>query len=556
MKKLGIWILILCFLTCGMTVPALGETVDLSGLYKERDTDASWDDAKAVHITLQGSGASVDGEGAALENGVLVISRKGDYVLTGAFTGQIRVDVPDTDKVHLILSNVTVNSPSGPALYERSADKLIVTLAEETTNVLTSGGKGVDGSRELKAALLALDDFSINGSGSLRIENESGRGIQTTADLIIAGGTYEVVSGTDGIRGNNSVLILDGVLTVRALSGDGITSTETDKAGKGYVVIAGGTISVQTGEGAGELQLSARDFRGGWGDWDTQTGNADSLKGIKAATDLTVLGGSITTDTEDDGLHGVNVNISGGLLSIRSGDDGVHADNNLTISGGGMDIPVSFEGLEGLNITISGGTLSVRSSDDGINAAGSTTGSGMAGRETDQGNWLSIAGGDITIESGRDGMDSNGSISISGGTVRVYAMNSAGDGTVDTNGVTTISGGVLVMASTGGGARSTSISGWIPVQLYSGPAVEAGTTFTLEDENGRILVEFTPQSSYDTVMVAASGLEEGSTCTAMIGSGVVFSGTVTSQMTQANGAFGAGFGPGGPGQNGRNRKGW
>ena len=183
-------------------------------------------------------------------------------------------------------------------------------------------------------------------------------------------------------------------------------------------------------------------------------------------------------------------------------------------------------------------------------------GTKLAGRETDQGNWLSIAGGDITIESGKDGMDSNGSISISGGTVRVYAMNSAGDGTVDTNGVTTISGGVLVMASTGGGARSTSISGWIPVQLYSGPAVEAGTTFTLEDENGRILVEFTPQSSYDTVMVAASGLEEGSTCTAMIGSGVVFSGTVTSQMTQANGAFGAGFGQGGPGQNGRNRKGW
>ena len=52
---------------------------------------------------LGGSGAAVEGEGAAFADGVITISAEGVYVLTGELDGSIAVDAAENDKVQIVL---------------------------------------------------------------------------------------------------------------------------------------------------------------------------------------------------------------------------------------------------------------------------------------------------------------------------------------------------------------------------------------------------------------------------------------------------------------------
>ena len=95
--------------------------------------------------------------------------------------------------------------------------------------------------------------------------------------------------------------------------------------------------------------------------------------------------GTIVVAASDDAVHANygdalengstgqgNITISGGALSIASGDDGLHAETIGEMNGGSYTILKSYEGYEAAKVQISGGTLSITSADDGINAADGT----------------------------------------------------------------------------------------------------------------------------------------------------------------------------------------
>ena len=217
-----------------------------------------------------------------------------------------------------------------------------------------------------------------------------------------------------------------------------------------YVVIAGGTLNITTGTGATSatsgVTPQGMNRMGGRGWTSTTTTSSDSVsqKGIKAATDLTVLGGAITINSTDDGLHAVNVTVSGGTLSIQTGDDGIHADTSLTISGGTISILQCSEGIESSDITVSGGVTTIVATDDGVNA---TNGSGSSfNREASDGSLLLVTGGELYVTAGGDALDSNGNLQITGGVVGIYAMSSMGDGAIDYNGTGSLTGGTLIIA--------------------------------------------------------------------------------------------------------------
>ena len=389
-KKLCLIMTALSVLLSALSLPAFAAeaALDVTTLYKNKDVDESWSlsDAKAIDLN-----ALTPGE-------TLTITEKGDYVLSGSLQGQVVIEVPEEDKVRLILNGVSITAQEGPAIYEKQADKLIITLAEGTENFLTDGVTVTDDDDTIGAALYAEDDLSINGAGSL------------TAQGTQKHGNITVTSVLDGIRGRNSVLVLDGTLNITA-GGDGVTSTRDDAEGKGWVVLAGGSLTVKTGEGAGAVQASANsqggmggrgrwDDWGGWGSTGTQSSDSVSQKAVKAATDLNVLGGTYSFDCADDGLHAVNVTVSGGTFAIQSGDDAMHADQDLTINGGTIDVAKCYEGLEGQNVNVNGGDIRVVASDDGVNASGGSDGSGFGGwgrsggnTEMDNGGMLTIAGG-------------------------------------------------------------------------------------------------------------------------------------------------------------------
>jgi len=200
-----------------------------------------------------------------------------------------------------------------------------------------------------------------------------------------------------------------------------------------------------------------------------------SSKGIKAARNLAISGGSYIINTADDGLHSINsMDIQMGRFSISSGDDGFHADETLTVDGGLIEILESYEGLESAIMTINVGEIRVNSSDDGVNLAGGADGSGMpdgtqGGQEhgrrhgpggdsfAEMSNYcLYINGVTTVINANGDGIDSNGSIEMTGGIVTINGPTESMNGAIDYLGTFNISGGVIVAVGSEGMAMAPS----------------------------------------------------------------------------------------------------
>ena len=543
MKRLMSLILALALTLTMMAFPALADDgLDLSSLYKAKDVNDTWSE-DAVTVTLMGSTAQSEDSSVQISGNTVTITKEGDYVLTGNLQGQIVIEATENEKVHLVLSGVTVDSPSGPAVYEKLSDKLIVTLAEGTVNTLSDSTSVQDGEDVIAAALYAEDDLSINGTGTLIVKGNAGNGIHSKADLVIADGNLQITAANDGIKGRNSVLVLAGNLNVQS-AGDGIVSTRDDKEGKGYVVIAGGEITITTGTGAGEtVKASTRSDRGGmrW-DWDNQTGSSgdsSSIKGIKAATELTVCGGTLNINSQDDALHAAKVTVTGGTLNLRTGDDGMHADTSLTIKGGVTTIDQSYEGLESASVSIEGGVTTVVASDDGVNATSSATSTGWS-REASDGSIISISGGELYVTAGFDGLDSNGSLVISGGTVGLCAAATMGDSYVDTNGSCTVSGGTVIVATSGNTRGGMTGLNGASVMAVSASG-NAGSEIQLLSGDGTLLGSFVPQGGYNTVLVASSELASGDMCEVRVGNQTVYTGALNGSSYAGNGTTGNGF---------------
>jgi len=191
-----------------------------------------------------------------------------------------------------------------------------------------------------------------------------------------------------------------------------------------------------------------------------QDGNSDksdySAKGIKAANEIVICGGTVNVKAYDDAIHANsdtalengasplgNVTVSGGVLNLYSNDDGIHADGTLFLSAGKVSIANSYEGLEGTNVLLAGGTVSVYAKDDGINATAFS------------GTGVTVSGGSHFICCTGDGIDSNSRSAYSGivfsGGKTVVISNSGGNSAIDTeNGYTHTGGAVIALMPRGG----------------------------------------------------------------------------------------------------------
>ncbi|MBQ3792606.1 MAG: carbohydrate-binding domain-containing protein [Clostridia bacterium] len=181
----------------------------------------------------------------------------------------------------------------------------------------------------------------------------------------------------------------------------------------------------------------------------------ESAKGIKAANEIQISGGTTVIESGDDGLHANsgnalengskptgNIEISGGYLSIAASDDGIRADGTLSISGGNTVVSKAHEGLEGNVIKISGGATTVVGDDDGMNAC--------KGTSTPQiivsGGWLDVT---VSPSGDTDGIDSNGSYTQTGGIVITRGPNMWMAAALDTESGAKITGGTLIVLGYG-----------------------------------------------------------------------------------------------------------
>jgi hypothetical protein len=557
--------------------------------YTSDDSYTDWTKEKPNTIQLQGNTAAITGTGAAVEGSTVMIALPGVYVISGKLEdGQIIVDSQGSGTVKLVLNGADITSRSSAAIYVKNADKTVVSLPEGTDNVLTDAAEYVYSdpkADEPNAALFSKDNLTINGTGALTVNANFNNGIMSKDDLRITGGSITVYSVDDGIVGRDMLAVKDGSIVVEA-QGDALRSTNDEKADKGYIALSGGTYKLTSGkdgiQAAGSLLISggqyvlttgggsanaaakAQDSRqpmgGGFGGGGAPAGNAaqagsgnaagagssaattaaattsaaaqtSSAKAIKAASDLTITGGTFTIDSADDAVHSNNtLSIGGGELTITSGDDGLHADFALTVSKGTIFIQKSYEGIESKQITLAGGKIEITASDDGINAGGGNDGSSVNGRPGQNGfsasgdTWLTITGGSIAVNAAGDGLDSNGLIKMSGGTVTVNGPSDNGNGALDYDGTFIMTGGALVAAGSSGMAQAPSEdSSAYSVMMSFSSAQKAGTTVTLTDKSGQVVASFTPAKQFQTIVFASPGLTKDSTYTVYTG------GTVSGQ---------------------------
>lgn len=539
--------------------------VDIS--FTDRDRDASY--KEYAEVELSDEEILVDGEaltentssnGIAFsqEEHIVTFTEEGVYLLSGTLSdGHIIVDTEDTAKVQLVLDNVDIHCENQAAIWIKSADKVFLTLADGSENVVSDGGQMVaedtdassDEHADADGAIFSKADLTIQGSGRLTISGNYKHGIVSKDDLVITGGNLNV------------------------------TAVENCLAGKDAVKIADGTISLEADQHA--IKAKNED--------DTQQGN------------IYLEGGTITAAAAEDGINATgSIVITGGELELTVQDDGIHSDKDLVIYDGTVSIPQSYEGLEGHRITIFGGTLDVTASDDGMNASGGTEsqeeeafmkqfrqedrgnmqlpegeempengempqspdgtemaengeateaaadnelqqtsemnempmrhggmrgemqdgmqqwqegkGMGHGGMDSDSEAYLRICGGNIKVDANGDGLDSNGYFYMEGGTVLVAGPTSGADSALDYGLTAEATGGTVVAAGSSAMAQGFSPDSAQGNFLYNfSESIPAESIVSLKTSGGDEIVAWRCQKEFQSVVITSPELEAGNT---------------------------------------------
>lgn len=307
------------------------------------------------------------------------IKQSGVYHLTGTLqNGMVIVDVGDYEGVtKLILDNVTINNDTGPAIYVKSADDIVIETAEGTTNSLSSGENFdvFEEDEDVEGVIYSKGDLSFYGNGKIFVESKYGDAIVSKDDLTIRSGELEIIAADDGIRGKDSVFIENGTIKIKSKQ-NGIKSTNDKKPGKGFVYVENGNLEIEAGD-----------------------------DGVHATTNLIVMGGKIDIIKSYEGLEGAKVAIDGGEVDIFAIDDGVNAaggnDQSAFMRPGAEDFAEQKE----YYIVINGGKLHINAAGDGLDSNGK----------------IYINGGEIVIDgpinASNGAIDADAEIFLNGGEV-------------------------------------------------------------------------------------------------------------------------------------------
>lgn len=546
-------------------------------MFTNRDLEGDYNENNGVVIQLTGDSAAADSNTVKISESTVTITQEGVYIISGTLNdGMIVVDADNSAKLQIVLNSASVTSAASAALYVKEADKVFVTLAEGTENALSNGGSftAID-ENNIDGAVYSQQDITFNGSGILTVTSPVGHGIVCKDDLIFTGGNYTINSASHGIDANDSVRVTNAAVTIDS-GKDGVHTENADDTTLGFFYQSGGTLSIESeGDGisagaymqiaAGTVDVSAGggsengeahssdhygDFMGGgMGGMGggrpgpravPDSGNAlsvaasesdsSSRKGLKADGSILISDGSITIDSADDAVHaGGSITINGGSFEIASGDDGFHADETLHICAGAVDILECYEGLEALDIVVSGGNVKLKASDDGLNAAGGNDSSGtggfhggdlfggMGGGPGSAGNGsVTISGGNLYINASGDGIDANGTLTISGGYTVVVGPTNGDTATLDYDVSGVITGGTFVGTGASMMAQTFSDSkqGVFAVQVGSQPA---NTQITLTDSDGNTVISYTPELSFQVVILSSPDIVAGESYTITVG---------------------------------------
>lgn len=301
------------------TAPAVSDAADPR-------TPADLELTGATSIALTGSGATIDGKGAAEEDGVVTITAAGVYAVSGSLEdGRIIVNAPKED-VTVVLNDVDITCSYGSPLYIYKAGTATVHLMEGTENALTDGAVytfadeySSEADEEPNACLYSKADLVIEGGGTLTVTANNNNGITSKDTLQIYGSSLSVTAVNNGINGKDSNTIDSASITV-ACAGDAIRSTNDTDGTLGWVSVSNSTLDLAAGEDGIQAETVLTMSNGSYaitsgGGSGVRPSDDTSAKGLKAGTALNLTGGTYILDCSDDAIHS-NGDIELFLLSM------------------------------------------------------------------------------------------------------------------------------------------------------------------------------------------------------------------------------------------------
>lgn len=546
-----------------------------SDMFTDRDLEVGYDETTAAAITLSGSAASCDNDAVTIDGSTITITDEGTYLLSGTLDdGMVIVDAEDTDKIQLVLNGTSIHCADCAALYVRQADKVFVTTAADTQNMLSGGDTFTPlDDNNIDGVIFSKSDLTLNGLGTLTIDSPAGHGVVTKDDLAVTSGTYAITAAEQGLSGKDSVRIADGTFTLTT-GKDAIQSDNTEDTDKGFVYLAGGTFTI-TAEGDG---LSASSW----------------MQVDDATCTITTGGGSANGETHvSDTVPGGMGGGKGGRMPQMDGstvpDGSTQPPERPTgeTPPDDMQPPADMPQDAAPSDSAAVSDTAAAAITDTTDSTDTSTTDTVSTKGLKAGTALTILGGDFTLDCADDAFHSNGDLTVSGGTATIQTGDDAfhadnaltiADGAIDIStcyegleGLTvTVSGGdINVVASddgvnAAGGADQSGFGGNGQDQF----AAESGVSITITggnltvnaggdglDSNGdltvsggtvNVLASWDAPQAFSSVVISCPGLEADGTYT-------VTTGTSFTEVTLDGLLYGSGGGMGHGGMGGGNR---
>ena len=157
------------------------------------------------------------------------------YAISGTFNGSIVIDAGDSYRFDLELHGFSQVSASVNPITVKSGSEVTIKAKKDCENYIYDTRAAVDPANEElhAAAIYSLVDLEIGGKGMLTLVSEHNNGIHSKDDLQVKNLTLKVVCLDNALKGNDSVEITDGALTLIASAGDCIKTTNSDISEKG-----------------------------------------------------------------------------------------------------------------------------------------------------------------------------------------------------------------------------------------------------------------------------------------------------------------------------------
>jgi len=480
-------------------------------------------------LSLNGSGSltinSPAGHGISCKDDLVLAG--GTYTITAANHG-----LDANDSIRLTASTLSIEAGKDGLHAENADDAALgfVYIADGAYNI-NANDDGISA-----GAYLQIEDgtFDITTTSVAASTDTSGKGLKSTnsmqissgsftissyddsmhsnTDIIIHGGTYRLSSQDDGIHADATLTVNDGDINI-AESYEGLEALDLVINGGNIRLIASDDgLNAAGGNDASGFGGRGNDNFGGFqgnvpqssddkNSWFNGFGGQDGVFDDPAAspdTSFPVPGANeeLTPDTGTNNRGNRPGKIKGDFSDFPDGSENlppdVIPDRNMQNRpngnfGGGFDN--KFGGGFG------GGTFGGMSSSNGS---------------------ITITGGTLYLQASGDGIDANGSLTITGGDITICGPNRGDTASLDYDTTATISDATFIATGATGMAQTLSSSEQGIITINVGNQ-NAGTTLTLTDSKGKVLLSQTPELPYSLVILSSPDLVSGESYTLTYG---------------------------------------